>query len=342
VSAGLWSRAITGIWRRRKRLEELREAVVAHLKVLPVASAQLLDTNRHVEQAVARVGGNFQRMAESARESANQASRLVGATGNAVAGSAGGVGELLSSSRATLGDLLDRIVRDGEVCRKLVERMDAVERDIGQVMRGLADVDRISFGNTILALNAKIEAAHMGERGQGFEIVAQSLWEQSQQSERITGQIRATILRLAGDAKAAGSEIGGMASADQARTAALHGQVHGALDRLKQAHDDAVRAVADGAARQQELSVEIAAAVQTMQFQDRVSQQITHIAKALESMQTAIAAPLGPVDASRAGRAAAIDLLSNSYTMEGERTVHAAITGEEHTGGEVLDDVEIF
>src|ERR1035441_8878779 len=76
---------------------------------------------------------------------------------------------------------------------------------------------------------------------------------------------------------------------------------------------------ADGAARQQELSAEIAAAVQAMQFQDRVSQQVTHIVEALESMQTAIAAPLGLVEASRAGRAAAIDLLSKSYTMAGER-----------------------
>jgi len=342
MSFRVWLGVLTGSWGGRRRLEQLREAVAAHLNVLPVANAQLRDTNRQVEQAVAQVGKNFERMAESAREGTDRAARLVGASDKAVAGSAGGVGELLASSRTTLEDLLNRIVRDGEVCRKLVERMDAVERDIGQIMRGLADVDRISFGNTILALNAKIEAAHMGERGQGFEIVAQSLWTQSQQSEQITGTIRATIQRLAGDARAAGSEIGGMASADQARTAALHGQVHGALDRLKQAHDDAQRVVADGAARQQELSAEIAAAVQAMQFQDRVSQQVTHIVEALESMQTAIAAPLGLVEASRAGRAAAIDLLSKSYTMEGERTVHAAITGEVQTGREALDDVEIF
>ena len=79
-----------------------------------------------------------------------------------------------------------------------------------------------------------------------------------------------------------------------------------------------------------------------MQFQDRVSQQVTHIVEALESMQTAIAAPLGLVEAAYAGGAAAIDVLSKSYTMEGERTVHAAITGEVGSGREALDDVEIF
>ena len=111
-------------------------------------------------------------MAESAREGTDRAARLVGASDKGVAGSAGGVGELLTSSRTTLGDLLDRIMQDGEVCRKLMERMAALEQDMGQIVRALANVDRISFGNTILALNAKIEAAHLGERGQGFELVA--------------------------------------------------------------------------------------------------------------------------------------------------------------------------
>jgi methyl-accepting chemotaxis protein len=337
VSFRVWLR-----WGGRRRLEQLREAVAAHLNVIPVAKAQLLDTNRQVEQAVAQVGRNFERMAQSAREGTNQASRLVGAGGETGDGLAGGVDGLLSTSQTTLEDLMVRIVGDSEVCRKLVERMAVLEQDMGQIVRALANVDRISFGNTILALNAKIEAAHLGERGQGFELVAQELWAQSQQSEQITAEIRTTIQRLAGDAKAAAGEMGGMACADRARIAALQTQVHQALDHLQNAHEKTGRVLADGEARNQALAEEIAAAVQAMQFQDRVSQQVTHIVEALESMQTAIAAPLGPVNASHASKAAAIHLLSKSYTMDGERNVHAAVTGEVRTGREALDDVEIF
>jgi methyl-accepting chemotaxis protein len=342
MSLRVWLRAMAGNWRHRKRLVELREAVAARLSVLPVASAQLRDTNRQVEQAVAQVGTSFERMVESARESANQASRLVGDGGEAADGPAAGVSGLLSASRTTLEGLLIRIVRDSEVCRKLVERMDELERDTGQIVRALEQVDRISFGNAILALNAKIEAAHIGERGQGFELVAQELWMQSQRSGQITGEIRTTILRLAGGAKAAVGEIGGMACADRAHIAALQAQVHEALDRLKHAHQGTQQALADGETRNQALAAEIAAAVQAMQFQDRVSQQITHVVEALEAMQAAIAAPLGSTDDPHAGAPAAVDLLSRSYTMEGERSVHAAILGEERAGQQVLDDVEIF
>ena len=72
-----------------------------------------------------------------------------------------------------------------------------------------------------------------------------------------------------------------------------------------------------------------------------MSQQITHIAAALESMQSAIETPLACGNPSRASNAAAMDVLSKSYIMEGERTVHASVTGEGETGG-ALDDVEIY
>ncbi len=322
-------------WGCGARLARLEEAVVRHLAVLPVASAQLRDTNRQVEAAVARVGAGFGRMVESARAGTEQASRLVDA---GAAGESTGVSGLLTSSRKTLEDLLVGTVRDSQICRALVERMAALERDMGQILKALADVDRISLANTTLALNARIEAAHMGDRGQGFELVAQELWVQSQHSEQITEEIRAIILRLAADAQAAAGEIGIMTCADQAGIAALQSQVHDALDRLKNAHEQTARVLADGEARNRELSREIATAVETMQFQDRVSQQIMHVAEALEAMQQAIAAPLG--DAGASDRTAGA--FPASYTMEAERSVHATVLGEGREAGPQLDDVEIF
>ncbi len=344
MSFRAWLFTLGGGWRRGRLLEELREKVAAHLPLLPVVSAQLRDANRQVEQAVAKVGANFERMVERAREGANEASRILGAAGESASGStAPGIDGLLSSSRTTLEDLLARIVRDGEVCQALTGRMDSVERHMGHIVKALADVDRISFGNTILALNAKIEAAHMGERGQGFELVAQELWMQSRRSERITEGIRTTIVGLAGDAKAAMAEVGGMACADRARIRALERQVQDALGRLERAHRDMQTSLAEGSERNEALAAEIAGAVETMQFQDRVSQQIAHIVEALESMQAAVAAPLESLGGDPQARcSAAASLLAGSYTMQGERSVHATVLGEESAGELVLNDVEIF
>lgn len=337
-----WADKISGGWRPLRRMAALQQAVAAHLPLLPVVGAQLRDTSRQVEQAVAQVGGNFERMVEFAREGVNQASQLIGAGGEGD-GRTGGVEAMLATSRKTLEDLLVRIVQDGHVCNRLVERMDSLERDMQKIVRTLADVDRISFGNTILALNARIEAVHVGERGQGFELIAQELWTQARRSEEITEGIRVTIRQLAGDARAAMTEIGAMACADHDRIAALQGEVREALDRFENAHAHMQRSLAEAGGRSEALSQEIANAVQTMQFQDRVSQRIGHIVEALESMQAALARPMASRDAPVAGApcSPAATMLSAAYTMDTERSVHAAVMGEA-AAAEPLSDVEIF
>ena len=116
MSVRAWIGIVTGGWGRLKRLVELQEAVEAHLRVLPVAGAQLRDASRQVEQAVAQVGGNFERMVACAREGVNQASQLIG-DGGSDGGVAGGMESMLATSRKTLEDLLVRIVADGQVRR---------------------------------------------------------------------------------------------------------------------------------------------------------------------------------------------------------------------------------
>ncbi len=343
MNFGTWVRVIVFGWSRARRLEQLKDVVEAQLPMLPVVDAQLRNANQLMEQAVTQVGGNFQRMVERAREGVNEASRLVGSSEGE--GAPAGVGALLSTSRTTLEDLLDRIVGDSEICRKLVERMDSIEQNMDRIVRALADVDRIAFGNTILALNAKIEAAHIGERGAGFEIVAQELWTQARRSQEITEDIRATILSLSGDAKAAETEVGGMACADRSRIAELQDQVQDALGHLESAHGNMRRSVASAGERSEALAEEIAAAVQTMQFQDRLGQRIGHIVEALQSMHHAIdeqLEPLGRKAPSEIRKSKATELLSGSYTMHSERSVHAAALGEKVAAEHEQIDVEFF
>ena len=335
MNAPTWLRTLAGSWRRQRQLVALSRTVQAHLPVLPVVSAQLRDTSRQVEQAVAQVGGNFERMVECAREGVNRTTKLIGEQG-----SANGMDATLAASRQALEDLLVRIVADGQVCDKLTGRMAALERDMQTIVRTLADVDRISFGNTILALNARIEAVHVGERGQGFELIAQELWTQARRSEEITDSIRTIIRQLAGDAKAAISEISEMACADHGRIAALQQEVRDALDRFESVHAEMQRSLCENNTCGASLSSEIARAVETMQFQDRVSQRIGHIVDALDSMQAAL--EQSPTTSTgTAPVAGAAHLLSAAYTMNAERDVHASVVGEA-AKHEELSDVEIF
>ncbi len=340
MSAGARLRALAGKLRNAWHFLALRNVVAAQMPVLSVACAQLQETNRQVEEGVGKISANFERMAGQAQQAVQDASRLAGA---AKPSAAFGTEDPLASARKTLEDLLSRIVKDGSVCEGLGRRMDALETDMAQITNALADVDRISFGNTILALNARIEAAHLGDRGQGFEVVAQELWTQARRSEQITGQIRDVVGRLASDADTARAEIGGLTCSDTTKVAAVQDRVSGVLEVLERRHAEMRDSLAATAARSQTLQEEIHGAVVSLQFQDRVSQRIAHVIEALDFMGHALSAPFGgttqaPEHTSLGGASQ----LANAYTMEGERLVHRAALGEAPASEETGGDVELF
>ena len=66
------------------------------------------------------------------------------------------------------------LLRSPENARRLMEAVARME-DVASAMEVIGsttkEVDRIAFGIRILALNAKIESVHVGERGAGFAVV---------------------------------------------------------------------------------------------------------------------------------------------------------------------------
>ena len=168
---------------------------------------------------------------------------------------------------------------------------------------------------------------------------------QAGRSQEITEGIRSTVLRLAGDAKAAASEIGEMVCADRKGIGELQENVREALGRLESVHGDMNQCVERARSRNEELASQIGVAVQTMQFQDRLGQRIGHIVEALDEMHGTIDAKLGVLGSepgARNSQSRAAELLSRSYTMRGERSVHAAVMGETVSGEAELNQVEIF
>ncbi len=346
-----WLQGLPTAWRRSRHAARLQRCVVLHFDVLPVASAQLREVNRQVELAVSHVGGNFEQMVESARQGVNEAVRLVGQAKGSGDHTLG-IEDILSNSRSALEDLMTRIVRDSDVCSNLVKRMDSLKTDMGRIVHALADVDRISFGNTILALNAKIEAAHLGQHGQSFDLVAQEISVQAARSEEITEGIRGTITRLAEDVKIALANISELACADHAAITTLQLQTRKALDDLEQTHGAMQQSLGASGVRNEALAASIVGAVQSLQFQDRVSQQIGHIVEALESMQMSMLASLDGQDTSVGADSAqslAAERLARSYTTEGERSIHVAVLGRSDSPAgsapdepQELSDIELF
>ncbi len=83
-----------------------------------------------------------------------------------------------------------RLKEQQDMVEKMIVELAAIPDKIGDLVNGIA---HISKQTKMVAINAAIEAARVGEYGRGFEIVAREVGELSDQSGKATIQVRDAI-----------------------------------------------------------------------------------------------------------------------------------------------------
>lgn len=93
-------------------------------------------------------------------------------------------------AEALTGAFMDAIAAEARTQAQAVESVfslaDGIERAVNAI-------DDLTASTGVLAINAHIEAAHLGDQGRAFGIIAQQLRELSQSIESTTGQVKAAI-----------------------------------------------------------------------------------------------------------------------------------------------------
>ena len=81
----------------------------------------------------------------------------------------------------------------GDVIRRTVDAMGAIERSAAQIVQIIGVIDEIAFQTNLLALNAGVEAARAGDAGRGFAVVASEVRALAQRSAGAAKEIKALI-----------------------------------------------------------------------------------------------------------------------------------------------------
>ncbi|WP_158817560.1 methyl-accepting chemotaxis protein [Methylocapsa sp. S129] len=83
--------------------------------------------------------------------------------------------------------------KSGEVIRKAVAAMGAIEKSSQQISQIIGVIDEIAFQTSLLALNAGVEAARAGDAGRGFAVVASEVRALAQRSAEAAKEIKGLI-----------------------------------------------------------------------------------------------------------------------------------------------------
>ena len=301
-------------------------------RVIPVWSTHLQSSRGQMETAVEQLTTRFSGLVQRL-DSAVAASS---AAGDSMGQGDKGLRAVFAQSEMALGDVARSLISSVNSKAAMLAQIQGLNRFIHELVTMASDVGRIASQTRMLSLNASIEAARAGEMGKGFSVVADEVRKLASLSGE-TGQrivanvaiIKNAILTTCKTAEESARQEEETSSSSQATIASVLSAFREATSGLAQSAD---------VLRTTSVSIksEVADAMVLLQFQDRVSQVITHVEDNTQRF-------LGMLDGDGA-RAAVPDpqvllsALQRSYTMSEERALH----GEPSAPAPASDDVTFF
>ena len=295
----------------------------ACLQVMPIWSRQIETVRDQTQDAVTKLCGRFSEIVSNLEAALAASKQTAGGQG------AHGDGGILSVITACQEDLAE-VMKILEATQR--SRQDLVAEVVGfakytQDLQAMSEeVTNIAMQSNVVALNATIEAARLGEQGKSFAIVVGEMRNLSNLSRAVGNGMSKKIGVIS-------AEI--LAKLESAKRFSEHDAQSGRVAKsaidvvLARFHEVSSRLAESIAALQQEsdgIHDQISDALVSLQYQDRVSQILTHVRQNIDEIHQQIHTSVSDTYAGKLpsvdDKQGSLDRMLLSYSTEEERRNH--------------------
>jgi methyl-accepting chemotaxis protein len=309
---------------QRATAEYLAGAEGVGRQLLPVWSGHIETSRLQMESAIASLAARFGGIVDKLDQAMKASDAAAGAMQG---GDAQGLVAVLANSSRELNNVLDSLRTAMASNGEMRDEVQSLGRFIEELRQMAAEVANIAAQTNLLAINAAIEAAHAGETGRGFSVLAQEVRKLSAMSGE-TGRRMAEKVSLVADAIANARRSADASAAREASSiGGCESSIHGVLGEFKSV-TEGLAASADVLKRESVgIQSEVCEALVQLQFQDRVSQVMSHVRQNMDQLPERLTQSrlnyerdrvLAPVDAG-----ALLADLEKTYAMAEERDIHS-------------------
>ncbi len=302
--------------------------------VLPVWQRQIELSRSQMEEAVTQLTHQFagivQKLEGAVAASESAAGELDGGSGSI---------SVFANCEAQLSEVVASLKAAMDNKQVMLAEVSGLLDFIGELKQMAVDVAGIADQTNLLALNAAIEAARAGEVGRGFAVVADEVRKLSNLSKETGTRISAkveTISRAISTAVQAADQTATDESASVTRS-------EEAIETVLRDFRRVTEGLAESSAmlRQQSSGIkdEVADAMVQLQFQDRVSQVLSHVRDHIGGVPSHIERACA--NFSQDGQLGALDTkyllneIQSTYAMAEERSAHTGRSAGAHAEDEI-------
>jgi len=247
-------------------LEEL-EKVVVH--VTDLAGKQISESCTQMDVAVTDLSSQFAGIVDKLDSSVRAAETAGGESSGDI--------NIFDSCRTKLSMVTNNLSASFASRNELLNLVRGLAKQVEQLRSMAESVEKIASQTNLLALNAAIEAARAGELGRGFAVVADEVRSLSQQSGQTGLEITELVNNVSQAMDAALKHVDDMSVDDVKIESNAKASVNDVLNELQDANAGLIDSSKILENNSKGIREEIFEVLQTLQFQDRITQILTHV-----------------------------------------------------------------